>query len=146
MQKLEGHSDGVMAISFSPDGMQVVSGSDDETLRVSDAAAGVQLRILEGYNDRLSAIKYSLCGRYLVTDRGILYLDGSKAPADEADLTASSVQLFSKILIAADWLLLDGLNMLWLPPDIRPTCSVVHGYSITLGCLWGQVVFIEFGF
>ena len=34
LRTLEGHSDAVLAVAFSPDGKKLVSGSDDHTLRV----------------------------------------------------------------------------------------------------------------
>jgi WD40 repeat protein len=38
--KLEGHSDGVLSVAFSPDGKTVVSGSEDKTIRVWNVATG----------------------------------------------------------------------------------------------------------
>jgi len=33
LQTLEGHTDSVISVAFSPDGKQIVSGSDDRTVR-----------------------------------------------------------------------------------------------------------------
>jgi len=43
LQTLEGHTEGVTSVAFSPDGKQIVSGSDDRTVRRWDAATGQQL-------------------------------------------------------------------------------------------------------
>jgi len=40
VSELKGHSGGVRSVSFSPDGSKIVSGSDDNTIRVWDASTG----------------------------------------------------------------------------------------------------------
>ena len=41
---LSGHSRDVTSCSFSPDGASVLSGSEDTTLKIWDAATGARLR------------------------------------------------------------------------------------------------------
>lgn len=53
-----GHSDRVACVTTfeSPEGLRVVSGSDDKTVRIWDAATGRELRKLQGHTDRVNAV------------------------------------------------------------------------------------------
>jgi WD40 repeat protein len=42
-EMLNGHSDWVNSVAFSPDGTQIISGSDDNTVWLWDATTGEQL-------------------------------------------------------------------------------------------------------
>ncbi|SLM38280.1 nacht and wd40 domain protein [Lasallia pustulata] len=59
LKTLEGHSSFVKAVAFSPDGKQLVSGSDDMTVRIWDAATGVTLQTLKGHLDLVNTVTFS---------------------------------------------------------------------------------------
>ncbi|HXG09600.1 MAG TPA: hypothetical protein VNK04_07405, partial [Gemmataceae bacterium] len=48
-QTLQGHTDRVTSVAFSADGRRIVSGSDDQTVKVWDAERGQQLLTLQGH-------------------------------------------------------------------------------------------------
>jgi WD40 repeat protein len=64
---LRGHSDGVFGVAFSPDGKQIVSGSDDKTIKVWDAQAGTEVMSLRGHENRVGPVSFSPDGRQIIS-------------------------------------------------------------------------------
>ena len=56
---LEGHTDSVESVAFSPDGETVASGSSDNTIRLWDVATGAELRTLRGHTDSVESVAFS---------------------------------------------------------------------------------------
>ena len=67
LKTLRGHEDDVNAVGFSPDGARIVSGSDDDTLRVWDAASGAELLVLRGHERPVFAAGFSSDGGRIVS-------------------------------------------------------------------------------
>jgi len=57
-----GHSDGVNAVAWSPTGLRIASGSDDNTVQVWDAANGGNVYTYHGHSDIVNAVAWSPTG------------------------------------------------------------------------------------
>jgi WD40 repeat protein len=64
---LRGHSDVIKSVAFSPDGQRIVTGSDDQTAKVWDAASGRELLTLTGHSDVIKFVALSPDGQRIVT-------------------------------------------------------------------------------
>jgi WD40 repeat protein len=67
LQVMEGHRDTVHSVACSLDGLYIVSGSDDRTVRVWDAHTGKQLVLIEGHSDWVQSVAFSPDGAHIVS-------------------------------------------------------------------------------
>jgi hypothetical protein len=64
---LMGHLEAVYSVKFSPDGKRIVSGSEDNTLKVWDAQTGQELLTLKGHSFAVSSVSFSPDGKRIVS-------------------------------------------------------------------------------
>ncbi|MBD2576110.1 WD40 repeat domain-containing protein [Oscillatoria sp. FACHB-1406] len=65
--RLEGHSDVVISISFSPDGKTLASGSSDNTIKLWNIETGKEIRALNGHSESVISISFSPDGKTLAS-------------------------------------------------------------------------------
>ena len=62
-----GHTSAVMSVSFSPDGKYVVSGSNDESVKILSTESGEVVRTLNGHTNAVGSVSFSPDGKYVVS-------------------------------------------------------------------------------
>jgi WD40 repeat protein len=67
---LLGHFDWARTVAFSPDGSQVVTGSDDQSVRIWQVSSGKCIQTLQGHSDCVSSVAFSPDASQLVSGSG----------------------------------------------------------------------------
>ncbi|QEL21045.1 WD40 repeat domain-containing protein [Limnoglobus roseus] len=134
---LRGHADPVYAVSFSPDGKTIATGSFDKTIKLWDAANGKELRTLagpQGHQSLVLSVAFSPNGDQLASggaDNFARVWDVPSAkPVRETALTTKGVRTAvspdGKVYAAGGS---DGKIRLW-SADGKPVAEAVHGAAV----------------
>ena len=67
LQTLEGHSDYVISMAFSPDGKLLASGSSDNTIKLWDTHSEASLKTIKRHNDTVGTLAFSSDNKQLAS-------------------------------------------------------------------------------
>jgi WD40 repeat protein/serine/threonine protein kinase len=67
IRSLQGHTGPVQTLAFSPDGSQLASGSEDNSVRLWDTSTGKELVCFRGHTDRIQSVAFSPNGRWIAS-------------------------------------------------------------------------------
>jgi len=70
LHRLAGHTGGIRALSFSPDGHLLASGSEDHTIRLWDTSSGRQLQTFQGHRGMVFSLAFHPKGDLIVSGGG----------------------------------------------------------------------------
>ena len=144
LQTLEGHSNWVKSVAFSPDSARLASASSDETVKIWDASSGKCLQTLE-VGTILSNISFNTTSSCLYTEIGAIPIDAlalNMAPS----VTNPQNPQYQGGGLSSDgaWITYNSENVVWLPSEYRPSCSIVSGKTIGVGVGSGKVWICNF--
>jgi WD40 repeat protein len=117
----------------------VASASEDNTVRLWEAATGTCRSTLEGHSRVVTAVAFSRDGQVLRTDRGNIPLPQTIVVTS---LSRSQLQ-FVYVQVQDQWILRNQQRFLWLPPEYRSTSTAVREDIACLGLASGRVVLLR---
>jgi WD40 repeat protein len=139
LQTFEGHRDFVSSVVFSHDLTKLASASNDKTVKVWDASSGACLQTLN-IGKTLYSLFFDSNSSFLRTEIGLIAIHGLGTSSETAVVEPARPQYLG-ISLSSDgiWIMHDGKNVLWIPPEYRPSCSTVSGNTVSMGVGSGRV-------
>ncbi|CAI7635150.1 unnamed protein product [Penicillium pancosmium] len=136
---LKGHTDYILSMAFSPDDRLLASSSKDNTVRLWDRVTGMLTKTLK-VGKRVTTVEYSYSGLYLHTNSGVLNIQSRcniASPHQPRPNVGISIE-------HGQWIKLNGVKVLWLPVESRPSCLEISGGTLALGHVSGRISLIGF--
>ncbi|PVH91746.1 WD40 repeat-like protein [Periconia macrospinosa] len=138
LQTLEGHSSWVNSVAFSHDSARLASASDDRTVKIWDAGSGECLQTLI-IGQTLFRISFDT-NSYFQTDIGTIEISALSSPRPLLSHSEPQSPQYQGLALSADgvWITYNSENLIWLPSEYRPSCSVVSKKMIGAGVKTGR--------
>ncbi|KAJ5936163.1 hypothetical protein N7454_005461 [Penicillium verhagenii] len=146
---LAGHRSSITLIAWSPDGSRIASGSEDNTVRIWNSVTSQCISTLR--TGRISFLEFDTADpnyNYIKTNVGIF---DRRSMVRSTCTSDSSVQPFNQNRYGLNhdrsWVTCNGLQLLWLPSEYRPTDVLrfaVHATTVAIVRSRNRVIFLEF--
>jgi len=134
---LRGHTGDIPSVAFSPDGKRIVSGSDDNTVKVWDAVSGQEMLTLKGHTNLVRSVAFSPDGKRIVSGswdgtvkvwdaasgRETLTLEGHRERAPSVAFSPDG-----KRIISGSW---DKTVKVWDSVSGQETLTLKHSEAVT---------------
>ncbi|KAK4141539.1 WD40-repeat-containing domain protein [Dichotomopilus funicola] len=147
MLTLKGHTDCVYSVAWSHDATRLASASHDDTVKIWDPATGQCVLTLE-IDRKLRDFQFHESNSDLLySDLGVFNL---RTVAISPVFIPASIDHSSPIAVGyglsnkGTWITYQGENLLWLPPEYRPSSSAISGTVVSIGCSSGRVLIFAF--
>jgi len=135
---LTGHEGAVTSVAYSPDGKYLLTGGEDRTVKLWDAATGKEVRTFEGHRGPVTSVAFSPDGNLALsgsTDGTLRLWDiamGRQLQATDGlgwKITSVAFSPNGRVVAsAAD----DNKVKLWQVPNVQPVRSLAgHGWRVT---------------
>jgi WD40 repeat protein len=139
LQTLEGYSDLISSVAFSHDSTRLASASWDNTVKMWDASSGACVQTLD-VGRTLFNLSFDPTSSCLLTESGSVDVSASTGSSTEHSTVLQRPQyLDAGVSSDGTWITYNGKNLLWIPPEYRPSCSAVCGNMVGMGVGLGRI-------
>jgi WD40 repeat protein len=132
------------AIAMSPDEKLIAILLKDSTIWIHHVVTERGQKLSPRTGAAITSLRFTSDGQFLETNRGMISLQ----PDTDAsgNLQSDSVWGQRSAFLGVEWLVRDGKNLLWFPPDYRSSAVEYHDGTFVLAYASGLVMSIKVQF